>query len=111
MGKEIVINAQKDQTRIAIVENGDPAQKVDLLLLGDGYTSDEREAFLQRACQGDSALCERVKALLRRSTPHDRPQILEGEGRLVRHRAQVGADDGQGFREIDSWQGWLRGHV
>ena len=29
--------------------NGDPATKVDLLLLGDGYTAGEQETFLQRA--------------------------------------------------------------
>ncbi|MDX1481102.1 MAG: M64 family metallopeptidase [Woeseiaceae bacterium] len=31
---------------VAIEQNGDPAHKVDLLLLGDGYTADETEAFL-----------------------------------------------------------------
>jgi len=31
--------------------NGDPAEKVDLLLLGDGYTADEHDAFLSRARQ------------------------------------------------------------
>ena len=34
---------------IAIENNGDPAHKVDLLLLGDGYTADEQDAFLQKA--------------------------------------------------------------
>ena len=34
---------------IAIVNNGDPAEKVDLLLLGDGYTADEQEAFVAKA--------------------------------------------------------------
>ena len=33
----------------AIENNGDPATKVDLLLLGDGYTADEQDAFLQKA--------------------------------------------------------------
>jgi hypothetical protein len=33
----------------AIEYNGDPATKVDLLLLGDGYTADEQDAFLQKA--------------------------------------------------------------
>jgi hypothetical protein len=34
---------------VAIENNGDPATKVDLLLLGDGYTAGEQEAFLQKA--------------------------------------------------------------
>ena len=34
---------------VAIENNGDPATKVDLLLLGDGYTIDEQEAFLETA--------------------------------------------------------------
>jgi len=34
---------------VAIHESGDPAQKVDLLLLGDGYTADEQEAFIAKA--------------------------------------------------------------
>lgn len=34
---------------VAIENNGDPATKVDLLLLGDGYTADERDDFLQKA--------------------------------------------------------------
>ncbi len=34
---------------IAIELNGDPTHKVDLLLLGDGYTLEEREAFVARA--------------------------------------------------------------
>jgi hypothetical protein len=34
---------------IAIVNNGDSAEKVDLLLLGDGYTADEQEAFVAKA--------------------------------------------------------------
>jgi len=34
---------------VAIVQNGDPAHKVDVLLLGDGYTAGERDAFLQKA--------------------------------------------------------------
>ena len=34
---------------IAIEENGDPAQKVDLLILGDGYTADETDKFIARA--------------------------------------------------------------
>jgi len=34
---------------VAIENNGDPATKVDLLLLGDGYTVDEQDAFLAKA--------------------------------------------------------------
>ena len=34
---------------VAIENNGDPATKVDLLLLGDGYTADEQDAFLEKA--------------------------------------------------------------
>lgn len=34
---------------VAIENNGDPADKVDLLLLGDGYTTDEHAAFIARA--------------------------------------------------------------
>ena len=38
----------RDQV-VAIENNGDPATKVDLLLLGDGYTAAEREDFLAKA--------------------------------------------------------------
>jgi hypothetical protein len=34
---------------VAILDNGDPAQKVDLLLLGDGYTADEFDDFIAKA--------------------------------------------------------------
>jgi len=34
---------------VAIEVNGDSATKVDLLLLGDGYTLDERDAFIEKA--------------------------------------------------------------
>jgi hypothetical protein len=34
---------------VAIENNGDPGSKVDLLLLGDGYTRDEQDAFLEKA--------------------------------------------------------------
>ena len=34
---------------IEIENNGDPAQKVDLLILGDGYTAAEHETFVSRA--------------------------------------------------------------
>lgn len=36
--------------------NGDPAIKVDLLLLGDGYKADEQEAFLEKARELTEAL-------------------------------------------------------
>ncbi len=41
---------------IAIENNGDPAVKVDLLLLGDGYTEDEQDDFLQKARELTEAL-------------------------------------------------------
>ena len=34
---------------VAILDNGDPATKVDLLLLGDGYTAGEHDVFLAKA--------------------------------------------------------------
>ena len=34
---------------VAIHESGDPATKVDLLLMGDGYTADEQDAFIAKA--------------------------------------------------------------
>ena len=34
---------------VAIHESGDPATKVDLLLMADGYTTDERDAFIAKA--------------------------------------------------------------
>lgn len=40
--------AYADQV-VAIVNNGDPAMKVDLLLLGDGYTAAEQDAFIAKA--------------------------------------------------------------
>jgi len=40
--------AWRDQV-VAIEQNGDPAQKVDVLILGDGYTAAEHEAFVARA--------------------------------------------------------------
>ena len=36
---------------VQIEHNGDPAQKVDLLILGDGYTAAEHEKFIARATQ------------------------------------------------------------
>ena len=41
---------------IAIENNGDPATKVDVLLLGDGYTIDEQDAFLDKARELTDAL-------------------------------------------------------
>jgi len=40
--------AYADQV-VAIHESGDPATRVDLLILGDGYTADEHDAFVARA--------------------------------------------------------------
>ncbi len=40
--------AYADQV-VAILDNGDPATKVDLLILGDGYTADEHDAFIAKA--------------------------------------------------------------
>jgi hypothetical protein len=37
-----------DQT-VAIHKSGNPAEKVDLLLMGDGYTSEEHDAFIAKA--------------------------------------------------------------
>ena len=34
---------------VAILDNGDPATKVDLLILGDGYTEDEHDDFVAKA--------------------------------------------------------------
>ena len=34
---------------VAILDNGDPATKVDLLILGDGYTEEEQDRFIARA--------------------------------------------------------------
>jgi len=34
---------------VAIHKSGDPATKVDLLLMGDGYTAEEQDAFIQKA--------------------------------------------------------------
>ncbi|MDH3758884.1 MAG: IgA Peptidase M64, partial [Gammaproteobacteria bacterium] len=34
---------------IAILDNGDPATKVDLLILGDGYTQEEHDEFVAKA--------------------------------------------------------------
>ncbi len=42
-------SALYEERVVAIHESGDPAQKVDLLLLGDGYTEEEHEQFIARA--------------------------------------------------------------
>jgi hypothetical protein len=34
---------------VAILDNGDPATKVDLLILGDGYTEDQHDEFMAKA--------------------------------------------------------------
>ena len=36
---------------VAIHKSGDPANKVDLLLMGDGYTADEQEEFIAKAIE------------------------------------------------------------
>ncbi len=41
---------------VALRDNGDPAHKVDLLILGDGYTAGETDAFLARARELTDAL-------------------------------------------------------
>lgn len=41
---------------VAIHESGDPASKVDLLIMGDGYTSAERDAFLATAREATEIL-------------------------------------------------------
>ena len=42
-------SAQYADQVVAIVNNGDPAMKVDLLLLGDGYTAAEHDEFIAKA--------------------------------------------------------------
>ena len=41
---------------VALENNGDPATKVDLLLLGDGYMAEEQDAFLEKARELTDAL-------------------------------------------------------
>ena len=36
---------------VAIHESGDPATKVDLLLMGDGYTDEEQHTFIETATE------------------------------------------------------------
>ena len=43
---------------VAIHASGDPANKVDLLLIGDGYTADERAAFIAKAHELTNILFE-----------------------------------------------------
>jgi hypothetical protein len=52
---------------VAIESNGDPATKVDLLLLGDGYTADDQESFLQKAQELTEALFATSPFMERRS--------------------------------------------
>ncbi len=52
---------------VAIENNGDPATKVDLLLLGDGYTADEQVAFLEKARELTEALFATSPFMERRS--------------------------------------------
>lgn len=42
-------SAMYEDQVVAIHESGDPATKVDLLLMGDGYTADEDDAFIAKA--------------------------------------------------------------
>jgi hypothetical protein len=58
--------AYADQV-IAIEENGDPAQKVDLLILGDGYTAAEMEKFLAKTKEMTEILFATVPFKDRRS--------------------------------------------
>ena len=44
---------------VAIHNSGDPAQKVDLLLLGDGYTAEEHDDFVAKAQELTDALVRR----------------------------------------------------
>ncbi|MGI9201651.1 MAG: M64 family metallopeptidase, partial [Woeseiaceae bacterium] len=51
-------NAMYADQVVAIVNNGDPAEKVDLLLLGDGYTATEHDDFIAKARELTQALFE-----------------------------------------------------
>lgn len=42
-------SARYEDQVVALERNGDPAHKVDLLILGDGYRAEEHEAFLAKA--------------------------------------------------------------
>lgn len=52
---------------VAIENNGDPATKVDLLLLGDGYTAEDQETFLKKAQELTEALFAMSPFMQRRS--------------------------------------------
>jgi hypothetical protein len=52
---------------VAIEYNGDPASKVDLLLLGDGYTESEQDEFLEKARELTEALFATPPFMERRS--------------------------------------------
>jgi hypothetical protein len=52
---------------VAIEQNGDPATKVDLLILGDGYTAEETDKFLARAREMTQTLFEASPFKERRS--------------------------------------------
>ena len=41
---------------VAILDNGDPATKVDLLILGDGYTAEEHDKFIAKAREATDIL-------------------------------------------------------
>ena len=41
---------------VALLDNGDPATKVDLLILGDGYTAEEHDEFIAKAREATDIL-------------------------------------------------------
>lgn len=83
---------------VAIENNGDPATKVDLLLLGDGYTADEQDTFLQKARELTEQLFATSPFMERRSDfnvwalapPADRSGISRPSTRFYRD-SPVGA--------------------
>ena len=83
---------------VAIENNGDPATKVDLLLLGDGYTADEQDTFLQKARELTEQLFATSPFMERRSEfnvwalapPADRSGISRPSTRFYRD-SPVGA--------------------
>jgi hypothetical protein len=57
---------------VAILDNGDPATKVDLLILGDGYTKGEHDKFIAKAREATDILFARTTSMsgrLRRNRP------------------------------------------
>ena len=76
---------------VAIHESGDPATKVDLLLLGDGYTAEEFNEFIAKARE--------LTEVLIRNLPVQRTQ-----GRLQRLGARAA---GTGIRRLASVDGHL----